>query len=111
MPQQIIFENGPGTWPWTTDVDLNTDPSYGPNLCGDIIYNIVPVAPQDDPSIPPLVTLRPDFYIDFTPTTAHAPGLYDFLLVGTLPNGIQAVAPFQVEVTLCQASLSTLNAQ
>lgn len=38
LNEQIVFENGYGSWPWTVDVDNNNpDPAfYGSNLCGEI---------------------------------------------------------------------------
>ena len=57
--EQIIFENGAGTFPWFTSVDVTTDgEKYGTSLCGPIVYSVEPVD-QNDPTLVDLVALEP----------------------------------------------------
>ena len=47
-------------WPWTTAVDYNSDPSYGSQLCGSLIYSITEADPNNSPDMKPtsLVTIE-----------------------------------------------------
>lgn len=111
LATQIIFENGPGSFPWTTDVDLATAPVYGNNLCGVIEYTVIPDN-LADPTQAGLVTLNVNNgKLTFRPTTANAIGVYNWWLVGTLPSGTSVSQPFQVQVTACEADIRVNAAQ
>ena len=105
---QIIFENGTGTWPWYTAVDRDAPSSYGKNLCGVISYKVKPVSA--DPAQANLVTMSGSG-LTFAPSLANAPGTYNMILIGTLPNGISAQVPFKVTVNPCEADITWLPAQ
>jgi len=105
LAEEIQFNNGFGSWPWTVQVDnKNPDPAfYGTFLCGEIEYRV------EGP--PGLVTIGPNFELKFAPTLDHNPGTYEMALVGRLPNGIEAVETFDVVVTQCQADIISVDAQ
>jgi len=90
LPQEIIqTNNNANAWPWTTNVDIAVGGTFGPNLCGDIVYSIVPQNTAD-PFQANLVTfdssgVNPS--LEFNPTLNNVPGTYDMWLYGTLPNG------------------------
>lgn len=48
-----INEEIGGGWPWTTSVDYNSDPIYGNELCGSLIYSIYEADPENDPDMKP----------------------------------------------------------
>ena len=41
----------------------------------------------------------------------HEPGIFELALVGSLPNGIEAVQPFSVVVKQCEADIISVDAQ
>lgn len=105
VPDQIIFELGPGSWPWYTAVDG----AFGPERCGPITYSVEPVN-LADPTQTSLVILD-NGVLNFGPTTSNAPGVYEFLLIGTLWDGKSKAELFTVEVLPCIADIVYLPAQ
>jgi len=102
---QIIFELGPGTWPWYTEVDA----SQGDERCGTIVYSVEPVQ-NGDATQAGLVTLN-NGVLTFAPETFNVPGVYEFLLIGTLWPGKAKAELFTVRVTPCIADIIYLPAQ
>lgn len=116
-----IFNEMPtNTWPWTTQVQVESDPIYGQNLCEVVQYQVFMV--DSDPNNPTgmlptdLVTIVSDANINnwqlyFNPTLAYMPRVYDMYLVGQLPSPYSATVRkmFQVEVLDCVATIDISN--
>ena len=93
-----------GAWTWPVKIDETTGGSYGPSLCGKVVYSVM--TNEVIPQVTNLVTLNSGV-LTFAPQVTHPVGTHDLLLVGTLESypSIQAVEPFQVTVLPCEASL------